>query len=116
MKNLFDFAAEKAKGRLIRDLIKTTPFNPRLANKLYSLSNFGLQEKYISKFSGARSIQQATLTDWKNEKDVLDSVGRVEAMNSLHISHKERSQYLSDLLVSSNTCIIGTIQELRDTM
>lgn len=61
VKNLFSFDANDAKQDLIRDLTNTKPFNPRLTNKLYSLSNFGLQEKYISKFSGTRSIQQATL-------------------------------------------------------
>lgn len=61
VRNLFDFHADTQKILLVNDLVAMRPFNLRLANKLYSLSNFRLQEKYLSKFSGARSIQQATI-------------------------------------------------------
>lgn len=65
VKNLFDFAAEEQKRILITDLINTQQFNPRLANKMYTLSNFGLQEKYLSKFTGARLIIRLQLLHGK---------------------------------------------------
>lgn len=116
VKNLFDFNANEEKTRLVKDLISMTPFNPRLANKLYSLSNFGLQEKYLSKFSGARSIQQATLTAWTNESDVLASVKSVEKTTSDAFERKQPNAMVYNMISVENTCLTQLAQNLRDTM
>lgn len=116
VKNLFDITAEEQKERLISTLTRVKPFNPRLANKLYSLSNFGLQEKYISKFTGARSIQQATITAWENETEVIQSVKTVEEANSSVLKSRSGSHLLRDLYLSRPTCMTDTAQLLREEM
>lgn len=116
VRNLFDIKANQQKQLLLGDLVRMHPFNPRLVNKLYSLSNFGLQEKYISKFSGARSIQQATISKWKNETDVLASVKSVESGNSDYISKKRSGDELQRRLLAQDLCITELAQELRETM
>lgn len=78
----------------MRNLVSTNPFNPRLAKKLYTLSNFGLQEKYVGKFTGARSIQQATITAWNNENDELTSVGNVESLTSHTLENKQNRGHI----------------------
>lgn len=116
VKNLFDIHAEEQKQKLIATLTRVTPFNPRLANKLYSLSNFGLQEKYISKFTGARSIQQATITAWNNETEVIESVKTVESANSSVLKTRKGSHTLRDMYLAHPTCMTDMAQQLRDTM
>lgn len=116
VRNLFDFAAEDQKRLLVNDLVNITPFNPRLASKLYALSNFGLQEKYISKFSGARSIQQATLKAWRNEAEVLRSVKAVESANSEALQGREQAQLPCKELYEPGACLTQLPQNLRDSM
>lgn len=117
VKNLFDFNADTQKLNLIQDLTTMKPFNPRLANKLYSLSNFGLQEKYVSKFSGARSIQQATISQWSNEMDVIESIKTVEISNQNALKSKYASLTLTNILrPKESICITQLAQKLRDSM
>lgn len=116
VKNLFDVAADEEKKNLVTDLSRIRPFNPHLANKLYTLSNFGLQEKYVSKFTGARSIQQATLSVWTSELAVLNSVKSVEKMNSDYLESLSASDHARCVLARSPACGIELAQLLRDEM
>lgn len=117
IKNLFDVKADHQKVPLIKDLSKMKPFNPKLANKLFSLSNFGLQEKYISKFSGARSIQKATVDHYNSEADVLQSVRDMETVNSSYISCKRKETKALELLKpQEDICLTQLAQDLRDSM
>lgn len=116
VKNLFEFNAEQERTRLIEDLMRVQPFNPRIANKLYTLSNFRLQEKYISRFSGARSIQQATISAWNNEKEVINSVKDVEEATSTDFQHRRCDTTLDSLLLPADKCITDIAQNLRDEM
>lgn len=93
-----------------------SPFNARFVIKLYTLSNFGLQEKYISKFSGARSIQQATITAWDNEKEVLESVQSVEATTSDHLKNRQPSDTLKTTIYRQGTFNTLLAQILHDSM
>lgn len=92
------------------------PFNPRLANKMYTLSNFGLQEKYISKFSGARSIQQDTLTAWANEMEVLQSVRSVESITCSTLARRKPQESLLTVLQSTDGCMTTLAQSLKQKM
>lgn len=116
VKNLFDVKAEEQKQKLVATLTRVQPFNPRLANKLYSLSNFGLQEKYLSKFTGARSIQQATITAWNNEAEVLESVRTVEQANSSVLRTRSVSTALRTHFTSGPRCLTDMAQQMQDSM
>ena len=116
VKNLFDFKAEDQKKLLTNDLVGMRLFNPRLVNKLYSLSNFGLQEKYLSKFSGARSIQQATISAWKNEAEVIASIKAIEEASSANMQCHTRCDSGNTPLYSIDTCMTGLAQSMRDEM
>lgn len=78
MQVFFSADSETEKDALLTDLSNIKPTNPRLLNKIYSCSSLGVQEKIISKFSNARSIQRVALTDWVSEQCVLNHKEVVE--------------------------------------
>ncbi|CAG9822114.1 unnamed protein product [Phaedon cochleariae] len=115
IKALFCQEMEQEKATLIEDLMCISPVDPRLLNKLYSLlSNPGLQEKYLGKFSNTRSIQQVAFKRWTNEKEVLLWVKRMESILSNWYKGKEASSSdLTFLKPYLQGCTMRSAHELR---
>lgn len=68
LQSLFSNDIEQEKANLIDTLMSIRPVNPRLNNKFYAISNMGMQEQYISKFSNTKSIQKLAFHIWANEQ------------------------------------------------
>lgn len=111
IKPLFTNVAEREHESLVNDLMSIRPCNPRLMNKLYSLSNIGLQEKWVSKFASTRSIQQTAFNRWSSELDVIMEVRRLENRYSLYLQRKPAENL--EKLVNAD-CITVYTQHLRE--
>lgn len=76
IQQLFTLDTDVAHDTLVEDLSRIKPCNPKLLNKLYALSNIGLQEKWTSMFANTRSIQQVALQSWSDELDKSSATPR----------------------------------------
>ncbi|KAK9877807.1 hypothetical protein WA026_019487 [Henosepilachna vigintioctopunctata] len=78
VKAMFEASVDDQKMKLIETLSSMEPLNPRLANEIYSLSNPGLQEKFVSKYANTRSIQRMACSTWVSELELLEWVKRTQ--------------------------------------
>lgn len=70
----------------------------------------------MSKFTGARSIQQATITAWENETEVINSVKTVEQANSSVLQSRTGGDCLRRLYLTKPMCLTDMAQTLREEM
>lgn len=78
VKKIFSLEAIQEQKALIKDLSNIEPCNPKLLNKLYALSNIGLQERWAGMFANTRSIQQLAFKNWSDKKEVVDAIQNME--------------------------------------
>ncbi|QMP82162.1 RNA-dependent RNA polymerase [Hymenopteran orino-related virus OKIAV87] len=112
VKALFDRDSTVAEQKLIQDLMAIQPCNPKLLNKLYSLSNVGLQEKWLAKFASTRSIQKVAMSSWSDEQDVMNSIKTMELRYSRYLETKAPDPNVKEL--STVACITTYAQRLRE--
>lgn len=84
---LFINTAEEAQHHLIQDLSSIRPCNPKLLNKLYALSNIGLQERWMGMFTNTRSIQQLAFKSWSDELEVIEAIKGMEEQFSRYLKN-----------------------------
>lgn len=116
VKSVFSMEVDIAKELLVQDLSRIRPVNPRLLNKLYALSNLGLQERYIGKYSKTRSIQQLAFRTWASEEDLLDWIHLVE--NSTSAYYKSNAGPSEGIIIKELTkeeCTTVVAKKLRET-
>ncbi|AYW51538.1 L polymerase RdRp [Formica fusca virus 1] len=109
VKQLFTLDTEAAHDQLVRDLSSVVPCNPKLLNKLYALSNIGLQEKWTSMFANTRSIQQVAFKSWSDEADVIKAVQNLEKQYERYLQNKKEDLLCDEL---KNAACIGTYTQL----
>lgn len=101
----------QAQDTLVKDLSRIEPCNPRLLNKMYALSNVGLQERWLGKFANTRSIQQIAFKQWSSEYSVYLSIMSLETRFAMYLQKKKPSD-LQGLIQS--TCVTVYTQVLRE--
>lgn len=111
VKALFSADVTRAQDALVRDLSHIEPCNPRLLNKMYALSNVGLQERWLGKFANTRSIQQIAFKHWSSEHSVYLSITSLESRFAMYLRTK-RPADLTDL--KSCVCVTIFTQTLRE--
>lgn len=111
IKPLFNLDADREQEILVKDLSSIKLCNPRLFNKLYSLSNIGLQEKWAGMFANTRSIQQTAFKRWSSELEVITTVKHLEKRYSTYLRTKQAAN-LTELREA--TCVTIYTQELRE--
>lgn len=112
LRALFDINTEEEKNNLISDLSNIKPCNPRLINKLYALSNIGLQEKWASIFSNTRSIQQLAFRTWSNEQSVILTVKQMETKYASYLQRRKNDTRVKQ--IKDVKCITTYTQLLRE--
>ncbi|USL85442.1 MAG: RNA-dependent RNA polymerase [Ixodes ricinus orinovirus-like virus 1] len=112
IKSLFSHDTDAGKIKLIDTLMRIRPVNPRLLNKLYSLSNLGLQEHYLGKFSNTRSIQKLAFATWADEGELLRWMATVEATASARYKSTSGTSAVLDR-VEQASCITVLTYHLR---
>lgn len=111
---LFADEAAASQETLVQDLSKIRPCNPKLLNKLYALSNVGLQERWMGMFTNTRSIQQLAFRSWSDELEVIDAIKSMEMQFSRYLRTKRPSDYVTEIEEAS--CITTYTQLLREKM
>ncbi len=119
VKNLFLSTRDINEKELVENLLKIrTPndaVNPKLLNLLFTLSNHGLKEKLLGKFSNTRSIQQVALSEWSNEQSVISTVKAIKLVVSRwYEARVSRPDLLIELQNKQCTSILA--QMLREPM
>ncbi|AWI42881.1 RNA-dependent RNA polymerase [Formica exsecta virus 4] len=112
VKQLFTLNTDVAHDDLVKDLSAVVPCNPKLLNKLYSLSNIGLQEKWTSMFANTRSIQQVAFRSWSDEADVIRAVHNLEKQYERYLQNKSEDLLCDEL--KSTGCVSTYTQLLRE--
>lgn len=112
IKQLFTLDTDAAHDSLVRDLSSVVPCNPKLLNKLYALSNIGLQEKWTSMFANTRSIQQVAFKSWSDEADVIRAVHNLEKQYERYLQNKSEDLACDELKTTS--CVGTYTQILRE--
>ncbi|UDL13960.1 MAG: RNA dependent RNA polymerase [Xiangshan Nyami-like virus] len=112
VKDLFSLSTEMSQDNLIHDLMSISPCNPKLLNKIYALSNIGLQERWLGKFSNTRSIQQTAMKSWSSELTVISTVRQLEERFSCHLLNKKEDEEVIHLLEAQ--CVTVYAQGLRE--
>ncbi|APG78650.1 RNA-dependent RNA polymerase, partial [Beihai rhabdo-like virus 3] len=57
IKPLFSYQSKVEEEKLVKDLSGVSPFNPRLANMIYQLSNVSLVERIVGRFASSKSVR-----------------------------------------------------------
>lgn len=91
---MFSSSVAESETKLISDLCSVVPFNPRLLNKLYALSNVGLREKYLGKFINTSSIQHLAVNVWADEAQVLKTIHQMGQAYSRHLIGPQNSSIM----------------------
>ncbi|QPB73978.1 RdRp [Hymenopteran orino-related virus OKIAV85] len=112
VKELFSLQTDMAQDALVQDLVSITPCNPKLLNKIYALSNIGLQERWLGKFSNTRSIQQTAFSSWSDEASVLLAVKGLETRFSEYLKKKKEDSEVEKLYHAE--CVTVYTQHLRE--
>lgn len=110
---LFSLNADQYQQDLVNDLANIKPCNPKLLNKLYALSNVGLQEKWTGMFANTRSIQQTAFKSWSNELEVVETVKNVEARYALYLQKRKEDPQADEM--KTCPCITRYTQAVRET-
>lgn len=106
--------AEEEELRLKTDLLAIQPVNPKLLCKLWQLSNIGMREKVISKFVTSRSIQNASLGSWVDERALLGSIQALEDRTASYYTHSKNRPFTKTLARTS--CVTVLTQLLREEL
>jgi len=109
---LFSLNADQYQQDLVNDLANIKPCNPKLLNKLYALSNVGLQEKWTDMFANTRSIQQTAFKSWRNELEVIETVKKLEARYALYLQKRKEDPQADE--VKACLCITKYAQAIRE--
>nr|WPR17567.1 MAG: RNA-dependent RNA polymerase [Beetle nyamivirus] len=113
LKALFTQNMDLAKDQLIHTLMKIRPVNPRLLNKLFALSNPGLQLSYLGRFSNTRSIQRVAFSRWTNELDLINWIRVTESAISRHYEGQRGNYSIDTLLPYLEGCTARGAYTLR---
>lgn len=112
--SLFTDEATISLEALVQDLAKIRPCNPKLLNKLYALSNIGLQERWMGMFTNTRSIQQLAFKSWSDELEVIEAIRSMELQFSRYLKAKQPNKMLNE--IKEAACITTYTQILREKM
>lgn len=113
---LFSSTAQDQKQKLVNDLSLISPRNPRVLNCLYNLSNVGLQERMIGRFSSPLTIVQLAtneITDYISLWNVIEEYDNIMITFYL-LSPDHRTEItFSTLVYNPSNCSTVIADNLR---